>query len=446
MSKALSKFKTDQRGNIALVTALLGVPLVMAVTFTLDYQQALRESGAMQAAVDAAALSTVSNGQLSQSERDPYVRAVFASNYTGELEVKLDIDAKAGDVKVAALAKRDTIMGSLLSSDNVTVRRKAHAVLTQESVICLLTLDPNSKGSLTISGNATLSAPDCAVQVNSRHKEAIVANGASPPNAKAFCAVGGVKGNFLPYADSECSVVADPYKNLPVPKRGACIDLGLGALPFVSAALVGTPSEKGPLATTSSANKGKGKGDGAGSLLNQIVPDNMTLRPGTYCGGLTYSGVRIRLSPGVYHIVDGPLVFEKGAEVSGEDVTFILQGEGSNLQVEQGAVVALKGSQDGDYGGVAVYQVPSGGGVLPEATSFIKSGGRMNISGVLYFPTQNIELKGKSAFGAQAPATSFIAYNVAIKGQVDAILKSDHTAAGLPPIMPRSDAGPILIK
>lgn len=170
MSKALSKFKTDQRGNIALVTALLGVPLVMAVTFTLDYQQALRESGAMQAAVDAAALSTVSNGQLSQSERDPHVRAVFASNYTGELEVKLDIDAKAGDVKVAALAKRDTIMGSLLSSDNVTVRRKAHAVLTQESVICLLTLDPNSKGSLTISGNATLSAPDCAVQVNSRHK------------------------------------------------------------------------------------------------------------------------------------------------------------------------------------------------------------------------------------------------------------------------------------
>ena len=54
-----------------------------------------------------------------------------------------------------------------------------------------------------------------------------------------------------------------------------------------------------------------------------------TLSPGIYCGGLTINGAQVTLNPGLY-VIQGPLVIENGANVSGTGVTFYLTASTSS--------------------------------------------------------------------------------------------------------------------
>jgi len=70
----------------------------------------------------------------------------------------------------------------------------------------------------------------------------------------------------------------------------------------------------------------------------------------------------------------------------------------------------------------------------------------MKITGTVYFPTQEVLIGGGSGLGAQAPATSFIGYRVSFREGSQIVVKSDHQTAGLPPLLPRSDASARLIQ
>jgi len=85
----------------------------------------------------------------------------------------------------------------------------------------------------------------------------------------------------------------------------------------------------------------------------------------------------------------------------------------------------------------------------PDGKNVIKSGSSLTVTGTLYFPTQEINIQGEgSNVGANAPATSFIAYKVNFAGTAGSKVevKVDHVTAGLPPILPKAEDGVRLVQ
>ena len=202
--------------------------------------------------------------------------------------------------------------------------------------------------------------------------------------------------------------------------------------------------------------------------------DNSVFYPGTYCGGLTVDGENVTFMPGVYIIKDGPLTFKNGASASAQEVSFILKGLETVLTVETGSYVNIKAPKDGPMAGLAVYQdkdgdtpppkagrpasrmmmsalrdapAPSeGGDNMPTAVNLLSSGGELNVTGTLYFPTQALDVLGDSVLGARAPATSFIAHQVTFAGKTKAAVAVDHIKGNIPVMLPLSDDGARLIE
>ena len=56
-----SQFKSDRRGNVAVITAIAALPMISAIGCVIDYSNASMIRTKLQAAADAASLATVSN-------------------------------------------------------------------------------------------------------------------------------------------------------------------------------------------------------------------------------------------------------------------------------------------------------------------------------------------------------------------------------------------------
>ena len=56
-----SRFKSDRRGNVAVITAIAALPMISAIGCVIDYSNASMIRTKLQAAADAASLATVSN-------------------------------------------------------------------------------------------------------------------------------------------------------------------------------------------------------------------------------------------------------------------------------------------------------------------------------------------------------------------------------------------------
>lgn len=197
--------------------------------------------------------------------------------------------------------------------------------------------------------------------------------------------------------------------------------------------------------------------------------------PGTYCGGLTVSGENVTFLPGTYIMKDGPLTFKNGAVANGQDVSFVLSGTDSVLTVESGAYVNVKAPRNGELAGLAFYQDVNSDSGTPKTgrdrlsspmmarsmesaapaprdpspatgVNLISSGGELNVTGTMYFPTQALEVMGDGVLGAKAPATSFIAHQVTFAENSKASVSVDHVKGGIPPMLPRSDDGARLVE
>src|ERR1700733_2467355 len=64
----LNRFARDRRANVAVITALVLVPIIFLLGMTLDFTQAMRKKGQLDAAADAAAIAAVRPAMLMQSD------------------------------------------------------------------------------------------------------------------------------------------------------------------------------------------------------------------------------------------------------------------------------------------------------------------------------------------------------------------------------------------
>jgi len=406
LGRFADKYRRDVGGQFAVITAMVGLPLLLLSAAAVDINRAHGQNAGLQSALDAAALAAVIPDNMSNSERYAYAETVFEKNYFGGLAVDLDVGGDRELVTIEATAKVPTMISGVVGIDTVEVTEDSAAELTKADVVCILALDPYSDRALEFKDQATFKAPACSVQVNSVSPFAMVSDVVTPPHAQSFCVAGISQGVFSPFVKNACSPIADPYANLPLPVNGPC-------------------------ETDKNINSGV-----------------TVLSPGTFCKGLNLQSGTVHFLPGTYIITTGKLEFRKGIIATGEGVTFVLKDD-AHLEIEKDAQVSLKAPSVGPYAGLVFYQTNTPtlgkGPKFPNGKNTITSGGSLSLVGTAYFPTQELVITSDSPVISQSPATSFIAYRIQFAGKSNTLVRVDHEAGGLPPLLPRSDDGARLV-
>ena len=188
--------------------------------------------------------------------------------------------------------------------------------------LCMLTLDPAAPGAFDLENGAQVTASDCSLYSNSNNPGGMTGKGNAYALAQTICSAGGFVGsgsNFTPTPQTGCPVIQDPLKDRPAPAVGACT-----AIPI-------------------SANK---KGDTSQNLVDQ----DATLSPGTYCGGLHITKkASVTLQAGIYVMQDGPLIVDKKASMSGTDVGFYFMGSKGGLLFDSKTTISLAAPTTGSW-------------------------------------------------------------------------------------------------
>lgn len=441
LNKQIKDYRKNESGHYAIMTAVLALPIIMGVSAAMDFSSAQSEYSSVKNALDNAVLAAATNNKVTLPQKEKIALLHFRQNYSGRANVTATASATGDLVEMTANGLVPFSVSEALGLEGVKIGAKSAAMRSEENVICVLALAEDLDNAIEFTGGVEFFAPNCSVQSNSKNSVGMVSSGIKKPIAKSFCSSGGLKGSFSPYAKGECLPVSDPYENINAAPIGPCI----------STSIFGTKSNNGK-------GKGGGMGQAAADALGDVaesvntIGDNVLLRPGTYCGGLTIDGRNVEFMAGDYVMLDGPLTFKNGAEITGNDVTFGFTGKKSVLRVELGASATLKGPSKGDRKGIVFMQMDRTKVKKNSNNKFrhvITSGGKLNIIGTAYFPDEALIVSGAGTeMGAQAPATSFIAHSLIFEGEEGSRVqvKVDHQAAGLPPLLPRAEDGAILVE
>ena len=420
--KVLRNFITDTSGHFAIWTAIMAVPLLGLTTFVLDYHAAQRIEQELKGALDATVLATVANQLFTEKEKNAFADKYFAQNFAHAKDFKLQTDVpREGEFEITASGNHATTISAVFGIKDIPISQKSRAAVTRENVICILTLNPDGENSFHVYRNSEFNSPNCAVQVNSSHKDAAFVDNTSKAVAKDFCVTGGARGHFQPYANTECTPVKDPYADHVAPKPDKCKN---------------TPAKIVEL----------------DSITGAEIGNDVTLLPGTYCQNLILTGKNVTMMPGTYILKKARMLIEDGATVKADGVTIVLTGAKSRIQVKRGSSLYLKAPDTGEMAGLAIFQDkaatlsdPNLAG-MPSTFSQLVGGSDMTIVGTVYIPTQAIDIKGRSLYANAAPATSYIGYDVMMGRGSHLSVDVDHARAGLPPILPRSDEGVRLVE
>ena len=379
----------------------------------IDYRKSESTRTRVSDALDSAALAAVTYQSINAQQRSKYAEEYFWDIIPKTENITLAV-GESSDKRVVLKAetRSPTSIARAIGISEIVSQEESSAILTKGFVVCALALDPSMERAFEVRDGASFFAPNCTVQVNSKHPKAAVIGTGGTATAKDFCVSGGVQGPFIPSANTQCGAVMDPYTNRVPPNTGACKDQ-------------------------------KEIDDILGHW--HAVSKGVRLSPGTYCGGLYLRSHKVHFEPGTYTFKDGPLILNSGARVTGNGVSFVMSGKNSFVRVLNGSTINVAAPSSGALKGLVFFQDKSSqtqhGTRATRLVSVFQSGANMIITGTVYLPTQQLTFIDGSASITQAPATSFIANNIHLSRGAALNVAVDHRAAGLPPIEPRAEEG-----
>lgn len=251
----------------------------------------------------------------------------------------------------------------IAGAKNYSVNVEAKATKRSSDPVCFLSMNPELDGAIQLYGTATMEA-DCAVMANSDDAAGILTWGTkSWAKAKAFGVTGSFKGAFDPVPISDVEPMDDPYKDLPVPVPGDCMDVAA-----------------------------------------KLMKLNVTLDPGTYCGGLTASPhSTVTLNPGTYIFKDGPLEISANSILSGKEVTLAFVGKDAVFLANANSEVHLTSPIKGTYLNIQFISDRTLKGSWKGEEWTTISSTKIDFDGVMYLPEQDIWIKGDTEFDGRSP-------------------------------------------
>lgn len=363
----------DERGNVAVLVALLMLPMTLGIGVAVDFGRGNRAEADMQSALDGAAIAALrSTPEAAEDVGTRFFTANFKNHLITTPVVNFDVKE---DGKVAATARGSLEMpfGGLIGIDTfeiaatttVVPERDVATTETSEVVVtggapCLHVMDQSDQESLLISDSTNVDATTCDVRVRSNRSTALRGKGNSGVKFRSvkvkgqYSTEGGIAVSGWPYdITADADIVGNPYLD--------------GIRDVVQALSVGS---------CTNANTGK--------------TYTGTASPGTYCGTTTFDGVT--LQPGVYVIKsssgnkNGELVI-KGL-VSGNGVTFYLADNKSSLkEYNATAGSSLTAPTTGTTRGILFFENSNRGAAWDLS---ISDETNQTWQGLVYLPSANI--------------------------------------------------------
>jgi Flp pilus assembly protein TadG len=387
---SLKRLRREEGGATAITTAIILTVLVGFVGLGTEVGLWYAERRSMQTASDAAAVGgayeiyeegknaaddAVAAAAQADSKRNGFEHSV--NGVTVEVNRPPTSGEFAGEdtaVETIVTKQRATLLGSFFMGDNVNIKVRSVATVEVTGVFCILALAEHQDAALFFGGNAEVRLVGCGINVNSDAPEgAMTAQGASVVGATYADIVGGLKQSNnaeleIPPEDvtTGADPIADPYAHLDVPSSSGCNH--------------GTPP-----------------------VFKVGKNDNVTLSPGTYCGGLEIAGIA-KMTAGNYIIAGGQ--FKVSGTLTTDTVDgvtiFLTDYNGDDnyatVDIVSQATVNITAATSGDYMGIAFFQdrgAPSS--TNSGSTNKLTGGSTMSIVGAVYFPKQNLQFNGGNA-------------------------------------------------
>lgn len=356
--RKVSHFLCCADGNVAVLGTLALLVLSAIAGAAVTMTQLNSVSMELQDRVDGLALSASmavrdGEGEAEVAQRANQALAEMQGGLegTGEAEVEV-VSTSTAEVLATMSREVPVLLGGLLGVETIRVERSARGIAEAADPVCLHILSADQSDAFSRRGASTLEARDCVVQINSDSARAIDSRGSGEVATLRTRVRGSgsrVHG-FSPPPEFGAPVIADPYGSLLVwPSSTPCSSEG-----------------------------------------RQIRRSMLTLAPGVICGDLDLrTGADVVLSPGL-HVITGSLKMSAGAELRAEGAAVVLVGEGSRLEISSGSKARFAAPTEGPWRDIVVAVKPQ----LSEIVSIIQGGGGVDLSGVLYLPTQMVHLTG----------------------------------------------------
>ena len=404
---AISNFNADRRGTVGILFGLIAIPLLILIGVAIDYGRAMNAHESLQIAGDMAAIAAAAMRDGTQAQQTDRAIAIFKANTAdkniGNVESGIAIDG--GKFTFSATADLSTPFMAIMGLKALTIATRSEAIAKNDGgMACMLALNASASDAIHVQGTNNVTAPDCWAWANSISGQAITGTGSARAVAAGFCTMGGAmeRANYQPTPRTHCANLSDPYASLAAPPVGTC------------------------------------------SFNNKTLSNGTyTLNPGVFCGGLDVQAQAIAtFKPGVYIIKDGPLNFQAGSTGYGNGVVFYFTGSASTLQLRGGANVDLTAPSDGALGGFLFVQDRA---ASVGATTQIQGGGHVKISGVLYMPTQVVNIAGNGDLNLESKMFAMVADRFTLQGNGTLSLKVDYQGAGLPNVLPSTPGSVRLI-
>lgn len=406
MRNVLREIWENDRGN-SLIIAGAALPLLLGsaglATDTIQWALWKRQ---LQRAADSAAIAGVydrsQNAGQTQNTNSAVNRDLAINNKNVNalqpgypvITFPADSGTNKWQVKVDLAVKRPLSFSGMFMRSAPLIRTSATAAsVPGTDEYCVVSLENTTKTGIQGAGNANITM-DCGMITNSISSNAAAAQGSASITATVIAAAGGIQQSsnwnvqkYDPFVPAE----EDPYKNL-----------APDANDFSSC-----PANPARLNINNSNSGQTISGGGCWSELSVGSNRNLKLKDGVY-------------------IIDGGDVDLQG-DLTVENATIILTNKNASSSAQVGsfdmnasANLKITAPTTGKWKGMAIYQdrravdnAPTGN-ISSNSPNKINGNSSMNITGVLYFPRQQLLYNGNGTGGYQC--TQFVVKRIVFSG------------------------------
>lgn len=390
-------------GNAAVVVALALPALATFALGATDVASIMNDRQRMRSIAEGAALAGARNLSVAMSESDAKTQAramaeamISEWRHGPRLAVTVTIENidQEKAVRVRLDAQRPSFFGDLLPPGGWKYDQQATASSVGARPLCVLSFSEDKKRLFELKQNPEIRAPECLIHSNG---DLAVTGGSIL--AGQTQAVGAATGDIQPAPITDAPKIKDPFADLQIGADGL---LCLSQSMKISLAL--------------------------------MTSGTVTLQPGVHCGVINVGGTGVvRLAPGEHRFTLGSMVLRGNAQLIGDDAVLIFDSAWS-LRFTESAKINLSGRRSGVFTGFVMMASRSNKQKFQIDSTHVE-----RLDGVVYIPSAELRIGGKSDIARQSDWTVVVADRITMSGNPRLYLNADYDTS---PIAPPAGVGP----
>lgn len=397
-SKGRKTDRRGERGNLAVITGLIAIPVAMIVVITIEMVSLSSEKARMQAAVDAAALAgaremAVAGGTARNANG---FAETFAMNQVVDLAPRIAMNFTAnlnstGGFEVSGLGVRGSFFGNMVPPGGFTIRVNAIAEALNQQPLCVLALPENEDDEEEPSGLSAIK--DSSVQANNC---LVHSNGNMTTQDKGAVTAGTIQASrsatgtgFSPAANNGALRLTDPFRGRRIKRANACD--GFGTVNFV-----------------------------VSGTMNATLPAGVHNR-----NVLVWGNGKLVLGPGEHYFCKSFTVKGNGT-LSGDNVVMMFDDD-ATFKASESSRLSLTGRTTGDWAGFVVVTTRDNEEDMEISSMLVD-----RLLGTIYLPNAQLVINAPGAVAEDSKWSVVVAKDIFLDKNARLVINTDYAGSGVP--------------